>query len=90
MSDNDRKQNRTDIDRLLDFLRDEFGDGNSIDKAGMEALKQTFITARLINDRAKRAKNIMFTVIITSLTGATLYAVWEGFKVNVISKMAGD
>lgn len=90
----DKKDELSDFDRVMFFLRKEYGDGESISQEGMKELEQTFLTSRIINKRANKAKSIFFTVFITSFSGAILWVVWEGMKTGILEilvrKSAGN
>jgi len=91
MSDQNNQEQKElqDIDRIMYFLREQYGDGNTIDSKGMEELKQTFITSRIINKRANKAKSIIFSTIIYTITGALLYVTWEGIRASILGKVPG-
>ena len=77
----------TEMEQIHFFLKNEYGDGKKITK--MTELRQDFQTMRLLGRRSREAKNIVFRVFVTTLTGAVLYTAWLGIKQQIFPGQGG-
>ena len=71
----------TELEQIHYFLKNEYGDGSKITK--MQELRQDFQNLRLLGRRSREARNIVFRVLVTTLTGAALVAAWVGVKQQI-------